>query len=77
MTTNLKKNHGIVNKKGSIFIEASMILPITVLTIAGLICLIMFFHGQFAKQADEHIRKLSEEDYSAQMEMIRNNENYF
>lgn len=54
-----------------------MILPITVLTVAGLICLIMFFHGQFAKQADEHIRKLSEEDYSAQMEMIRNNENYF
>ena len=62
------------NKKGSIFIEASLVLPLTCIILITMITTAMSFYGDLAEQAKNHKEELAEKSYLLQMALIRNYE---
>lgn len=42
------------NKKGSIYIEGSLVMPLTCLIAVSLIGIAMYFHGNIIKQIETH-----------------------
>lgn len=63
-------------KAGSVFIEASMILPVTCLILTALIGIIMTFHGNLAKQTKLYGEEVKSWDRSVQVEIVRNYERF-
>ena len=61
----------LFDKTGSIYVEASIVMPVTCLIIIGMIGLIMTFYSSVHKQAEEHIEIVSGWDCSEQIEVIR------
>lgn len=59
------------DKRGSIYVEASMVIPMTCMIIMGMIGLIMTFHGHVYKQAKSHIETVFGWECSKQIEVIR------
>lgn len=63
----------LAQRSGSIYVEASMVMPLTCLVMAGLIAVIMSFYGAVAKQSEDHIKQASEWYVTGQIEVIRRN----
>lgn len=64
------------NKKGSIFIEASLVMPMAcIISIMMLQIAICFFY-RFQEQVETHIEALNNKNYMLQIEIIRNNEKF-
>lgn len=63
----------LAQRSGSIYVEASMVMPLTCLVMAGLIAVIMSFYGAVSKQSEDHIKQASEWDVTGQIEVIRRN----
>ncbi len=65
------------NKKGSMYIESSMVLPMACFVMIVLIGISMRFHGRLAEQVLEHEEYFTQKKYTIQMEIIRNYERVF
>jgi len=48
------------SRKGSIYIEASMVMPLTCLIVVGMLLLAMGFYNQFIEQKKHHNEALKE-----------------
>lgn len=59
------------DKAGSIYVEASIVLPMTCLIIISMIGLVMTFYSNIYKQAEVHIETVSDWNHSKQIEVIR------
>ena len=70
-------NRILLSKKGSIFIEASIVMPLACIIAIAMIGLAISFFNDFEKQVRGHKLELSEKSYTLQIEIIRNYENLF
>ena len=70
-------NRKLLNKKGSIFIEASIVMPLACIIAIAMIQLAICFFNEFASQVAEHKLDLSEKSYTLQIEIIRNYGKFF
>lgn len=61
----------VLGKRGSMYIEASMILPVSCLIMASAAGLIMTFYAGVEKQAAGHIKEAAEWDLHDEIEIIR------
>ena len=62
------------NKKGSIFIEASLVMPMACIVFIMMLQIAVFFFYQLREQVETHMEELNNKNYMIQIEMIRNNE---
>lgn len=60
-----------LNKRGSMYIEASMTLPLACFILIALVGLTMTFHGNVARQAENHKETVAGWDCKKEMELIR------
>ena len=72
---NFKRN--LLNKEGSLFIEASIVMPLACIIAIAMIQLAICFFNEFASQVAEHKLDLSEKSYTLQIEIIRNYGKFF
>lgn len=63
----------ISDRRGSVYVEASMVMPMTCLIMAAMIAVIMSFYGDVSSQTEDHIEQASRWDITAQIEVIRKN----
>ncbi len=64
------------NKKGSIFIEASIVMPLACIIAVAMIQIAIISFNELAKQVADHKLELSERSYVLQTEIIRNYERF-
>ena len=62
------------NKMGSIFIEASLVMPMACIVSIMMLQIAIYFFYQLQEQVENHIEVLNNRNYVIQIEMIRNNE---
>lgn len=72
---NFKKN--LFNKRGSIFIEASIVMPLACIITIMMIQISIVYYNEFAKQVHHHMDDISKKSFIIQTEIIRNYENIF
>ena len=65
-----------LNKRGSVYIEASIVLPVRCLILFALAALIMTFHGDVAQQVSKHTKDISAWDCEKEIETIRKYERF-
>ena len=65
-----------LNKRGSVYIEASIVLPVSCLILFALAALIMIFHGDVAQQVSKHTEDISAWDCEEEIEAIRKYERF-
>lgn len=65
-----------LNKRGSVYIEASIVLPVSCLILFALAALIMIFHGDVAQQVSKHTKDISAWDCEKEIETIRKYERF-
>ena len=65
-----------LNKRGSVYIEASTVLPVSCLILFALAALIMTFHGDVAQQVSKHTKDISAWDCEKEIETIRKYERF-
>ena len=65
-----------LNKRGSVYIEASIVLPVCCLILFALAALIMIFHGDVAQQVSKHTEDISAWDCEKEIEAIRKYERF-
>ena len=65
-----------LNKRGSVYIEASIVLPVSCLILFALAALIMIFHGDVAQQVSKHTEDISAWDCEKDREAIRKYERF-
>ena len=65
-----------LNKRGSVYIEASIVLPVSCLILCALAALIMIFHGDVAQQVSKHTEDISAWDCEKEIEAIRKYERF-
>ena len=53
---NSDKESFLGNRRGSQIVEATIVLPITILIMAALICLLIRFYSDFMNQAENHLQ---------------------
>lgn len=66
----------IGDKRGSAYVEAAMVLPVSCLILVAMAGLIMAFHGSVGKQTASHIEEIRSWDCEAEIEVIRNYERF-
>lgn len=59
------------NRRGSQIVEATMVLPLTVLILAALICQLMTFHGNLARQIEVHKAAREELYHTKEVTILR------
>ena len=65
-----------LNKRGSVYIEASIVLPVSCLILFALAALIMIFLGDVAQQVSKHTEDISAWDCEKEIEAIRKYERF-
>ena len=65
------------SKRGSIFVEATIIMPLTISISVAMILLAVHFHGQLLEQAKTHKKEIEEKSYNMQLEMGSWYESFF
>ena len=65
-----------LNKRGSVYIEASIVLPVSCLILFALATPIMIFHGDVAQQVSKHTEDISAWDCEKEIEAIRKYERF-
>ena len=65
-----------LTKRGSVYIEASIVLPVSCLILFALAALIMIFHGDVAQQVSKHTEDISAWDCEKEIEAIRKYERF-
>lgn len=71
----LKQNfkNSLSNKKGSIFIEASITMPLACVIAVTIIQISVVLFNDFKNQVQDHVKYMDEKSYSMQIEIIRKN----
>lgn len=71
----LKQNfkNSLSNKKGSIFIEASITMPLACVIGVTIIQISVVLFNDFKNQVQDHVKYMDEKSYSMQIEIIRKN----
>ena len=64
------------NKMGSIFIEASLVMPMACIVSIMMLQIAICFFYQFQEQVETHMEALNNKNYMLQIEIIRNNEKF-
>jgi len=64
------------NKRGSIFIEASIVMPLALIISINMLLMAMFFYQNICEQTRRHKEELRQFSYVLQMEYIRNYERF-
>ena len=65
-----------LKKRGSVYIEAAIVLPVSCLILFALAALIMIFHGDVAQQVSKHTEDISAWDCEKEIEAIRKYERF-
>lgn len=74
MAVNFKRRDNC--KRGSVYVEASMVMPLTCFILLALVGIIMAFHGEFSKQINAHTESIKHWDCSKELVLIRNYERF-
>lgn len=56
------------------YIEATMVMPLSILICISLIYISMNFHGAIKEQVESHERDMSENNYRVHLEILRHYE---
>ncbi len=62
----------IVNKRGSLYVEASMVMPMVFMIITGLIGIVMWFNGCLFEQVNNHLNMWNELNKGTEAKYMRN-----
>ena len=65
-----------LNKRGSVYIGASIVLPVSCLILFALAALIMTFHSDVVQQVSKHTEDISAWDCEKEIEIIRKYERF-
>lgn len=69
------KKHA-ADKRGSIYVEASMVMPLTCFIIVALMGIMMTFHGELSRQIKLHKDGAAQWSCSSELILIRNYERF-
>lgn len=64
------------NKKGEVFIEASIAMPLACVISIMMLQLAVIFFNELEEQVKEHISMINEKSYMIQIEILRKNEKF-
>ncbi len=69
-------NKQVFNKRGSLYIEASMLMPLACFIMIALMGIIMTFYGHLVKQTENHKEEVCKWECTKEIELIRNYERF-
>lgn len=59
------------NKKGSMYLEATMVMPLSIIICISLIYISLNFYNEIVRQVESHKQYLEEANYLVQLEILR------
>lgn len=59
------------NKKGSMYLEATMVMPLSIIICISLIYISLNFYNEIVRQVESHKQYLEDANYLLQLEILR------